>query len=345
MDILKSLDIALAMIVVYLVFALGVTAANECLASMLNSRARWLRKGVAALLTPPKGGGVPAAATTPADAVFESAYISALGQASGLWSNRFPPSYVPPWTLVQAMLDAVAQTKGSTLATFAEVDAAVKKLPDGSPIKVALTNLIAQAGSDLAQLQTRVEAWFKTFEEQVTAWYRQKTQLVVLVLSLLVACGMNLDTVAMVQALSTDAKLRATLVDKALDAAAKGNASALLDVGPLQRAEAAAKQGRDANKPADEQARLDAAVATERNLLDRSAQALVSGMASTGLPMGWGGVDAKALGGIAWLQKVVGLLLTAFALSLGAPFWFDLLQKLASIRAVGKNLPERAQPK
>jgi len=34
--------------------------------------------------------------------------------------------------------------------------------------------------------------------------------------------------------------------------------------------------------------------------------------------------------------KVIGILLTAVAASLGAPFWFDMLSKLVNIRAVGK---------
>lgn len=36
-------------------------------------------------------------------------------------------------------------------------------------------------------------------------------------------------------------------------------------------------------------------------------------------------------------KKLVGFLLTAFAICLGAPFWFDLLNKLVKIRAAGKK--------
>jgi hypothetical protein len=33
---------------------------------------------------------------------------------------------------------------------------------------------------------------------------------------------------------------------------------------------------------------------------------------------------------------ILGWLITAFAVSLGAPFWFDLLNKFVNIRASGK---------
>lgn len=44
--------------------------------------------------------------------------------------------------------------------------------------------------------------------------------------------------------------------------------------------------------------------------------------------------------GPSWV-KLVGLLLTALAISLGAPFWFDLLNKVISVRAAGRAPDEK----
>jgi hypothetical protein len=41
--------------------------------------------------------------------------------------------------------------------------------------------------------------------------------------------------------------------------------------------------------------------------------------------------------------KLIGLLVTAFALSLGAPFWFDMLNKVVNIRSAGRAPDERAK--
>jgi hypothetical protein len=65
-----------------------------------------------------------------------------------------------------------------------------------------------------------------------------------------------------------------------------------------------------------------------------------------GLPIGWSSEpnDTKSLprdlGG--WALKIIGLSLTAIAVSLGAPFWFDVLNKLINIRSAGKQ-PERSR--
>jgi hypothetical protein len=39
--------------------------------------------------------------------------------------------------------------------------------------------------------------------------------------------------------------------------------------------------------------------------------------------------------------KLLGLILTAIAVSLGAPFWFDLLNKIINIRSAGRAPDER----
>lgn len=44
---------------------------------------------------------------------------------------------------------------------------------------------------------------------------------------------------------------------------------------------------------------------------------------------------------LAFLVKLVGLILTAIAVSLGAPFWFDMLNKIINIRSAGRAPDER----
>ncbi len=62
-----------------------------------------------------------------------------------------------------------------------------------------------------------------------------------------------------------------------------------------------------------------------------------------GLPIGWDRNNPKLvpplsswedIGG--WLLKIFGWLITAVAISLGAPFWFDLLNKFMVVRSTVK---------
>ena len=66
----------------------------------------------------------------------------------------------------------------------------------------------------------------------------------------------------------------------------------------------------------------------------------VSALEELKIPLGWGFED-RPVGGGDWLATIalnaLGLLLTAAALTLGAPFWFDTLSKVARIRSAGRR--------
>jgi hypothetical protein len=64
---------------------------------------------------------------------------------------------------------------------------------------------------------------------------------------------------------------------------------------------------------------------------------------ATGITWGWGNgyivgtKDWKEQNSYDLISKLFGILLTTVAASMGAPFWFDMLNKLINIRAVGKS--------
>ncbi len=53
------------------------------------------------------------------------------------------------------------------------------------------------------------------------------------------------------------------------------------------------------------------------------------------LPLGWTKASSPQ-SFTEWIAKIVGLIFTAFAVSLGAPFWFDILNKLSRLRGSGR---------
>lgn len=59
------------------------------------------------------------------------------------------------------------------------------------------------------------------------------------------------------------------------------------------------------------------------------------------LVIGWSSSNVPT-DGSSWILKIVGLLATIIAVSLGAPFWFDLLNKFVSFRSSGPRPPTSA---
>lgn len=54
---------------------------------------------------------------------------------------------------------------------------------------------------------------------------------------------------------------------------------------------------------------------------------------SLGIPIGWSTAPPNAYG---WLLKITGILASALAATLGAPFWFDLLNRFVTLRSTVK---------
>jgi hypothetical protein len=74
----------------------------------------------------------------------------------------------------------------------------------------------------------------------------------------------------------------------------------------------------------------------------RAAMARVERLMAIGVPLGWSAGEA----GDAryWLRSAMGWLLTALAISLGAPFWFDVLNRFMHVRSAGRAPEERPKP-
>lgn len=79
-------------------------------------------------------------------------------------------------------------------------------------------------------------------------------------------------------------------------------------------------------------ARFEANLEDFRGLLRNELEAVRSP-----LGLGWDGVDITTFSVYDAVSKLLGFLLTAIAVSLGAPFWFDLLRKLVNVRSSGNK--------
>ncbi len=300
------LEIAIGLVFVYLVLSLVVTAGSELVASWLKWRATNLFQGIGELLRDPQHGG------KWAEKLYAHPLVSALslGQAG-------KPSYIPSRTFAVALLDVVAPVNGTTPRTLAEVRAAIGTLPDG--LNRVLAILLNEAGHDLEKFKTAIEVWFNGSMERVSGWYKRKAQTLGLIAAAIVTLAFNADTLSIVRALSNE-KLRASVLSQA--------EAAVRQAAPLPPAATTiSSEDREAiaKATAAAQAQFEASIVKVQKL---------------GLPIGWRNVtwsgEAPGDTALLWLTRVLGWLLTICAVTLGAPFWFDLLNKFMNIRASGK---------
>ncbi|NIR45382.1 MAG: hypothetical protein GWN99_13270 [Gemmatimonadetes bacterium] len=230
-------------------------------------------------------------------------YDHPLVKALGRKQGQRKPSYIPSRLFRSALLDVLEL---SSPQEGPERFAELRKKVDGldsAQLKEALRTLLEQAEGNLISFRASVENWFDDSMARVSGWYKRKAQLILLALAFAVTVALNADTLALGGALLRDEAARAALVASA------------------ERFAAA--------EPAD-------TAATPTEDLDRLRQQIQQSR----IGLGWSEAP-DGLGG--WVKKAAGLLLTVLAVSLGAPFWFDLLNRVTSLRAAGGK-PAQPQP-
>jgi hypothetical protein len=216
-------------------------------------------------------------------------------------------SYIPSRTFAATLLDVVAKAKATGPRTLEEVRTAIAAITDAD-LKRALTALLEEAEHDVRKFEEQIEVWFNNQMDRVTGWYKRNIQWISLIIAAVVTLAANADSVAITRQLSKDPVLRAAIVAEA------------------EKAAKAAPDGDQVNTPF------------------RKLEESVAKVDGLGLPLGWSWEKLprrgdNALG--AWVQIVLGWVLTTIAIPLGAPFWFDVLNKFINLRGAGKA-PEEA---
>ena len=301
---LQILDVAIGLIFIYLILALTCTAFNELIAGWLDRRTNNLFQGLKNLLSDPAWK-----ASTGVDLV-SSFYSHPL--IKSLEENGTKPSYIPSRTFALTLLDLIAPADPTKSKTIDDVRGALEKLPKESPIREALLVMLDDAGDDLKKVQANIEIWFNNSMDRVAAWYKTRTQTIIIIIAVLVVLATNADTIRIGKALSNDQALRDALV----------------------------AQAQEYVKSPPPQGTLDPTKPPPNRIQElKNNGAAIQGL---GVPLGYAGDEPGNQWW--WLSKIFGLLLTIGAASLGAPFWFDILNKFINVRSVGKSPDEVAKP-
>ena len=235
------------------------------------------------------------------------------------------------------------------------------KIPDG--LKARLLALSGAARDDVDKVKAEVEKWCGDFLAEVNHWFTRRAQIVSLLIGFGVALALNVDTIELATKLSNDPVLR----EAAVKAAGKLVADDKLKDCPDPTTDPSKRPGITGaapTKPALELPKKDDATKGAETKPDKDANAtldsikncLASVQTTYPIPLGWQNVHAVkavldtpyshtldkrldvlcAIFDAITLTKLIGLLLTAIALSLGSRYWFDTLKSLLALRTGGQ---------
>lgn len=189
----------------------------------------------------------------------------------------------------------------------------------------ALSKIWTDSANDIDRFKENLEAWFNNTMARSSGWYKRQTQFMLFLVGFLFAWQFNVDVIAIGKILSTNKDIRQQMVDMAMKK--KENYEEII------------KAGKDSVIVDSETKKTtiirfvnmkDTDLARVNNSLKQDAEVTqqILGLGNRkhmdpAIKKKYQNSDEVAF---------VGWLITALAISLGAPFWFDLLNKFVMLR-------------
>lgn len=307
---LRMIDVGIGIVFLYILISIVCSAIRESLESLLNKRATYLEMAIRELLNDTDGRGL-------SKKFYQHSLINVL--YSGDYKPRAGrklnqifsfggnlPSYIPEKSFALAVLDLVGRgdgedDSGEEALSIESIRHNVARI-ENQPVRQAVMIAIDGAKGDLDKTRENLETWFNSAMEAVSGQYRRATNWVIFWIAFMVAIFMNVDTFRIADYLYRNDAVRSVMVARAMEAAKLPEAPAY-------------------------------------------AEAMES-LDELQLPIGWQSSWEPKSGLVAkvevasWRERLLNLLsylpgwlMTAFAATLGAPFWFDILKKVMMVRS------------
>jgi hypothetical protein len=307
----EILDVAIGLSLTFVLLSLICTAVTEAVEQGSKQRAKLLNDAISELLGT---GGL-------AQRLYEHPLVFGLFEAGYHKRGAKLPSYIPPRTFALAVFDLAvnmdADARADNPHSFLSMTESRDRIKDHRSRVAVCTGLqpdeqrktvnfydavitaIDASQYNSEQAVTNLENWYNAAMDRVSGRYKRVALRRVWIAATLVTLLLNVNTIVIGKYLYIDGAARDLLV---------------------ARAEALARAGAPATT---------------------SLETLTAELEELGIPMGWQDPRLFSVtswrGWIWWLgMSIVGWLVTIFAISLGAPFWFDTMNKFMVIRSTVK---------
>ncbi len=357
------LDVIIGLVFVYLLHSLLASILQEIIATNLGFRAKILEKAILRMLQDEEKISTFGSRffswmhlILPLDWLRDKPIASAFynhGLIKYLSEDKWhrKPSYLTANNFSKVILDLLKgfdpkagedfRSKIEEALTTGKIDLSTPSKPNqirfiDEETLIYLRSIWADAQGDIEKFKAGLENWFDETMARASGWYKRYVQFILFLIGFTMAVVFNIDTLQIVSKLSKDPVLRAQMVQQA-DTYLKDNTSLKSKIDLLRTKKST---NGDTIKTI---ANLDTLIQKNDSLI-KSATTMVNGdikKIDNILGIGWvRKKDSKAwefkyklLGKPFGLSVLLGWIITGIAISMGAPFWFDLLNKLMKLKS------------
>ena len=348
MSLATLLQIIISLVFIYLILSLVVSELQEQLTALLEFRARNLKKAIEIFL------GEKVAKDLYGQ---ENSLFSAYNQYTNDWKYKpfgpsFGPSYIDPKVfaeslvtllneklgeadklqfndlLVYASENSASQTSGQDPSSVSRKGVIAKLQTINDPdyqevipklIEIANITKLKYNEPTLINFIDGIATTFTQIMERTSGVYKRNAKGISLLFGLVAAGLFNIDTLYIVDQLYKNPVLR-----NSLDAAATK---------VVEQNQPCFDDARKLTKPED-------ITAAEKKCAEEIKSNIDTLSDLSPLPVGWKDENS----GKSFPTAFLGWLISAIAISMGAPFWFDLLSKVINVRNTVKPVVPPSEP-
>ncbi len=183
-------------------------------------------------------------------------------------------------------------------------------------------------------LMTQIESWFIEMEERISFWYKKKTRIRLFILGALLALIVNVDSVQLFSYFIKSPNSRNALMNyyesnaDRLNEMARNTADSITGLDIKTKLDSFSVEMDSLSKA------IEIPIGWEYSMLNLTREH-ISNIQKKDISLFWtivchpGPFIVRFFRMLFWL-KLFGIILSGFAASFGAPFWFDLLKKIYS---------------
>ncbi|HEY6326651.1 MAG TPA: hypothetical protein VIW73_09105 [Candidatus Cybelea sp.] len=291
---------------VYSAFSIIASWIQESIAGAVKLRSKTLISGLEAMLDDPNNKAV-------VDAL-RGQLLQQPSIAAAYDSKGRPPSYISSnqFSLaVTGMLGAGGAISATAGEAFTQVSNGINGM-QASRLKDALNRVANQAAGDYSAFVGGVEKWFDDEMDRVSGWYRRQSQVILVFIAIATVAFFNLDSITLFSQLRT-----APLVIDASKLTDNAQGYTYVTAQVLQNIKFGWFPDPAVCPPAPPPTPAKPAPLPCHKLGDSGDWASYA------------------------FFKLLGLAVSALALMLGAPFWFDALGRFVSVRNTG-DVPKKS---
>jgi hypothetical protein len=329
-----ALNIAIGLIFIYTLFSLLTTTVVEFIAVNLQLRAKNLKLAVKRMLDDSDKKVVFSEKFNNTPVV---KYMSSWKFSIFLRRIRYP-SYMRADTFSQAMLYMLSEDATKEKPLSDKIKETLNKYENTETGKYLLF-LLDESNNDIEKYKKSLETWFDSTMERSTGWYKKNLTYLTLGFGLFIATVFNIDTFQMIRKLTADPNAREQYVQMAGQLLNNKAFTSLVPVYDsiqhcvVLKDTLLSKYTRKEKTEFSKMFRdtVSSKIIEAQNKLFQRMDSLYQKSEN---PQSILSFNRKA-----WLywffdswENFLGCLVTAIAISLGAPFWFDSLNKLMRLR-------------